>query len=94
MENIQFKAKPASVLNKAAFQPKHVLKRADTKPFNLILLKRALDRTAYDKKSQETQIIKQQQQDIAKRHQELQERKQLRQAREFKANTNPFGRGR
>lgn len=94
LENVQFKAKPASVLRKPVFQPKHNFKPAEAKPFKLVLSQRLVQRTAYDKQLQETQTIKKQQEDIVKRHQELQERKQMRQAREFKANPNPFGRGR
>lgn len=94
MENVQFKAKPASVLRKPVFQPKHNFKPAEAKPFKLVLSQRLVQRTEYDKKLQEAMNIKQQQEEIIKRHQELQERKQMRQAREFKANPNPFGRGR
>lgn len=94
LENVQFKAKPATVLKKPVFQPKHNFKPAEAKPFKLVLTQRLVQRTAYDKQLQETQCIKKQQDEIIKRHQELQERKQMRQAREFKANPNPFGRGR
>lgn len=93
-DNVQFKAKPAYVLQKPVFQPKHNFKPAEAKPFKLVLTQRLIQRTAYDKNLQQTQDIKKQQEDIMKRHQELQERKQMRQAREFKANPNPFGRGR
>jgi hypothetical protein len=94
LDNVAFKAKPAYVLKKPVFQPKHNFKPAEAKPFKLVLSQRLVQRTAYDKQLQETQCIKKQQEDIVKRHQELQERKQMRQAREFKANPNPFGRGR
>lgn len=94
LENVAFKAKPASVLKKPVFQPKHNFKPAEAKPFKLVLSQRLVQRTAYDKQLQETQCIKKQQEEVIKRHQELQERKQMRQAREFKANPNPFGRGR
>lgn len=93
-ENVQFKAKPASVLLKPVFQPKHNFKQAEAKPFKLVLTQRLIQRTAFDKQLHETQLIKQRQEEILKKHQEFQERKQMRQDREFKANPNPFGRGR
>lgn len=93
-ESVLFKAKPATVLHKPVFQPKHNFKAAEAKPFKLVLSQRLIQRTAYDKQLQETQGIKKKQEEIIKRHQDLQDRKQMRQAREFKANPNPFGRGR
>lgn len=92
-ENIQFKAKPATVLQKPVFQPKHNFKAIDSKPFKLVLTQRLIQRSTFDKQLQETQAIKRKQEEIIQRQHDLEERRQMRQAREFRANPNPFGRG-
>lgn len=93
-ESVQFKAKPASVLQKPFFQPKHNFKAIDSKPFKLVLTQRLIQRSTYDKQLQQTQALKMKQDEIFQRQRDLDDRRQMRQAREFRANPNPFGRGR
>lgn len=92
-ESVNFKAKPASVLQKPFFQPKHNFKAIDSKPFKLLLTQRLIERSTFDKQLQQAQAMKKKQDEIYQRAKDLNERRQMRQAREFRANPNPFGRG-
>lgn len=91
-ENIQFKAKPADVLQKTVFQPKHNFKAVDAKPFKLILTQRMMQRSTFDRQLQEALAIKEKQKEILQRQHDLEERKIMRQKTEFRARPNPFGR--
>ena len=91
-ENVHFKAKPAVVLQKPIFQPKHNFKALDAKPFKLILTQRMMQRSTFDRQLQEAMAIKEKQQEILKRQNDLEERKIMRQKTEFRARPNPFGR--
>lgn len=92
-ENIKFQAKPASVLQKAVFQPKHNYKAVDAKPFKLILTQRMIQRSTFDKHLQESYAIRERQREIINRQKDLEDRKLIRQKTLFKARPNPFGHG-
>ncbi|KAL7030622.1 hypothetical protein ACKWTF_006731 [Chironomus riparius] len=91
-ENVNFKAKPAAVLQKPIFQPKHNFKALDAKPFKLVLTQRMMQRSTFDRQLQEALVIKEKQQEILQRQHDLEERKIIRQKTEFRARPNPFGR--
>ncbi|KAG5683466.1 hypothetical protein PVAND_012744 [Polypedilum vanderplanki] len=88
-ENVQFKARNASVLQKPVFQPKHNFRALDAKPFKLTLTTRMIQRSTFDKQFQENQAIRERQKEIMQRQKDLEERKILRQNREFRATPYP-----
>lgn len=83
----EFRAKPATVLKKQPFKPSlNNMKVTDSKPFNLHLTTRLIQRSEFNKKQQEKIAILKKQQEIFKRQQENEDRKQMRQKTEFRAN--------
>lgn len=88
-ENIQFKARDASVLQRPVFQPKHNFRAVDAKPFKLTLTTRMIQRSTFDKQFQENQAMRERQKEIMQRQKDLEERKVLRKDREFKARPYP-----
>lgn len=84
---VQFKAKPATVLKKQPFQPVHNnVKVVDPKPFKLQLTTRLLQRSEFDKKLHETITIRKLQEEKFKRQQDAEILKKNRQKTEFRAN--------
>jgi hypothetical protein len=88
-ENVQFKARDAVVLQKPVFQPKHNFRAVDAKPFKLTLTTRMIQRSTFDKQFLENQAIRERQKEIMQRQKDFEERKVLRQNREFKARPYP-----
>lgn len=89
-----FRAKPAAVLKKQPFQPIYnVVKKPETKPFNLTLTDRLTQRQEFNRKNLEIVYRKKSEEQLKKRQMDTQQLKLIRQKTEFKARPNPFRQG-
>lgn len=90
--NIPFRAQSCKILYKNPFMPKFNQARAviDSKPFQLKLTNRLIQRSEFDRNLHVTIEKRKVQEEVRRRQQDLADRKIIRQKTEFRAKPNPF----
>ncbi|CAO1380945.1 unnamed protein product [Diamesa serratosioi] len=90
--NIPFRAQPCNILYKDPFVPKFNQTRTviDSKPFQLKLTERLIQRSEFDRNLHVTIEKRKVQEEVRRQQQDLADRKVIRQKTEFRAKPNPF----
>ncbi|CAO1409996.1 unnamed protein product [Diamesa hyperborea] len=90
--NVPFRAQPCKILYKNPFMPKYNQARTviDSKPFQLKLTERLIQRSEFDRNLHVTIEKRKVQEEVRRQQQDLADRKVIRQKTEFRAKPNPF----